>query len=171
MHAGRALLLTVLILGLSSCAPSTPTEETSPIPFTSPPQKTEPPSATATPEPGFGLDVPTPSPGLGVVTGRIVATSPAARAFLAGDIYLAPIIHTEGETSMPFIRLKPEEDPKATLRNEENAFAVVDVPPGEYGVIVHTPVNDYIVPEAEGSALIIEVEADETLNLGVIELQ
>ena len=72
---------------------------------------------------------------------------------------------------MPFIRLKPGEDPKATLRNEENEFAVVDVPPGEYGVIVHTPVNDYVIPGAEGRALTIEVEEDEILDLGVIELQ
>jgi hypothetical protein len=146
-------------------------EDESPIPFTSPPQKTEVPSPTATPGPETGLQVPTPSPGLGVVTGNIVAVSPAARAFLAGDIYLAPIIHTEGETPMPFIRLKPDKDPKATLRNEENEFAVVDVPPGEYGLIIHTPVNDYVVPEGEGKALIIEVKADETLDLGVIELQ
>lgn len=171
MHAGRALLLAVLVLGLSSCGQGTPTEEESPTPFTSPPQKTEIPSPMMTPEPDSGLQAPTPSPGLGVVTGRVVAVSPAGRAFLAGDIYLAPMIHTEGETSMPFIRLKPDEDPKATLRNEENEFAVVDVPPGEYGVIIHTPVSDYVVPGGEGEALIIEVKEDEILDLGVIELQ
>ncbi len=72
---------------------------------------------------------------------------------------------------MPFIRLKPDEDPKATLRNEENEFAIVDVPPGDYGLIIHTPVSDYVVPEGEGKALIIEMKKDEILDLGVIRLQ
>jgi hypothetical protein len=117
------------------------------------------------------MQPPTPLPGRGVVTGRIIATSPAARASLAGDIYLAPIINTNGKTPMPFIRLAPDEDPKATLRNEKNEFAIIDVPPGEYGIILHTPVSDHLVPDSEGGFMIIEVEENEILDLGTIELQ
>ncbi|RMF29576.1 MAG: hypothetical protein D6759_13610, partial [Chloroflexi bacterium] len=78
---------------------------------------------------------------------------------------------TQGSTPVPFIRIKPGEDPKATLRNEANEFAILNVPPGEYGIVIHTPVNDYVVPDGAGGFLTIQVKEGEVVDLGVIELR
>jgi hypothetical protein len=91
--------------------------------------------------------------------------------FLGGDIYLASIRYTEGQNQLPFIRLDPDNDPKATLRNEAKEFAIVNVPPGEYGIVIHTPINDYIVPDGEGGFRILEVKENTVIDLGLIELR
>lgn len=163
----RMTVLVVLALGLVSCGQGRPNTEASPLETASPEKTSLPTSPLATPD--SSLEVPTPSPGLAVVTGRLVAVSPAASPFLAGDIYLAPVIQSEGATPMPFIRLEPDEDPKATLRTEEEEFAIVNVAPGEYGLIVHTPVSDYLVMD-NGEPLIVEVKEDEIINLGDVEI-
>ncbi len=170
VHRGNLLLILLVILGLglTACRQSAPTEVESPLPLRSPqeapatsPPETSPPS----------LQVPTPSPGTAVVRGQLVAVAPSARMFLAGEIYLAPLVYTQGSTPVPFIRIKPGEDPKATLRNEANEFAILDVPPGEYGIVIHTPVNDYVVPDEAGGFLTIQVKEGEVVDLGVIELR
>jgi hypothetical protein len=105
-----------------------------------------------------------------VVTGRIVATSPSARALLSGDIYLAPVQYAEGTEPFPYIRLDPDRDSKATLRNEQGEFAILSVQPGTYGLIIHTPVSDYVIPDGKGGFLIIELEPDQLLDVGSVEL-
>ena len=160
------ILLIVLGLGLPACHRGETGEAVSPL--QSPLMI---PLATASPIPPPPLDVPTPSPGLGVVRGQLVAVTPSARAFLAGEVYLAPLIYTQGTTPMPFVRLKPGEDPRASLRNEANEFAIVDVPPGKYGIVLHTPATDYVVPAGQGNFLLVEVKGGEVLDLGVIELR
>lgn len=162
------------VLFLPACGRDTPTntpespiEQMSPQ-LESPLDAPTPVPPTATP---VALEVPTPAPGLGVVHGSIESVSPETRMYLAGEIYLAPQKHTEGETSLPLIRLEVGKDPKATLRNEANEFAIVDVPPGEYGLVLHTPINDYIITDESGGFRIIDVKADQVMDLGVIELR
>ena len=165
----KLLLLVVLILSVSSCQGTSSIQEESPISPNSPLPRTQASPTEETSE--SDLQVPTPSPGFGVVTGQIVAAVPAARPFLAGDIYLAPVIHAEGEASLPFIRLKPDEDPKADRRNQQNEFVFVDVPPGNYGLIVHTPISNYLVSDGEGDTLVVEVKKNEVLDLGRIDFE
>ena len=116
------------------------------------------------------LDIPTPSPGFGIVHGTVIAASKSSKIYLTGDIYLAPVIYSDGSVSVPFLRLDTQNDPKADLRNTNGDFAFLDVPPGEYGIIIHGLVSDYIVPD-HNEFLIIEVKSDETLDLGVIEIE
>ncbi|MEM3433444.1 MAG: hypothetical protein QXP27_04665 [Candidatus Methanomethyliaceae archaeon] len=158
------ILFAVLGLGLFACNQYRTGGNISPLrsPLISP---------AATESFSLSLEVPTPSPGFGVVRGRLVAVAPSARAFLAGDIYLAPVIYTQGSTPIPFVRVKTGEDPKANLRNQANEFAIVDVPPGKYGIVLHTPVSDYVVSDEAGGFLIIEVREGEVLDLGVVELR
>jgi hypothetical protein len=106
-----------------------------------------------------------------VVRGFLEAVSPEYRAFLAGDVYLAQVRYTEGDVPIAYLRLDPDRDVKATLRNESNEFAILDVPPGDYGLIVHTVAGDYVVPDSEGGYLEINVLADQTLDLGVLEMR
>jgi len=160
-------LVTVLGLGLPACRQSEVREAISPLHPQSP--LPIPTTAMSQPSPPL-LQVPTPAAGLGVVRGQLVGSSPSSREFLAGEIYLAPLVYAQGATPIPFVRLKPDEDPRATLRNEANEFVIVDVPPGKYGIVIHTPLRDYVVPDEEGGFLIIEVQEGKIFDLGVIEL-
>jgi hypothetical protein len=117
------------------------------------------------------LEIPQPKPDLGVVRGQFVAKNAVARAMISGDYYLAPVIYTQGKVEIPFVSLDIQKDPKATLRNLNYEFAFVDVPPGEYGIIVHTPVSDYVIPDGAGGFRLIKVETGKVIDLGVIELE
>jgi len=164
----RAGLLLYIGIVLAACRSRTLVVETSnsPLPFMSPQEVV---SDLVTEAPDF--QVPPPSPGLGVVHGRLVTASPAGRAFLAGDIYLASLREMEGSAALTFIRLAPDEDPKASLRNEGNEFAILDVEPGQYALVIHTPVSDYVVPDNAGGYLVVEVEEGEIVDLGAIRVE
>lgn len=117
------------------------------------------------------LTTPSAKADTGVVRGRLKAEPSVELVLFTGDIYLAPVIYMEGEIRVPFLSLDETTDPKASLRNSDNEFIVTDVPPGEYGVIVHTPVSDIVVPEAEYGFLIIEVVAGEVIDLGDLTVE
>ena len=153
---------------ISACGNDGPDETESPVSPISPQNAPAIAQSTATPVP---LEIPTPSPGTSTVHGLIKSTTPETRAVLAGDIYLAAIIYTDGQHRLPFMSLDPNNDPKATLRNEANEFAIVNVPPGEYGIIVHTPISDYIVPDGEGGFRTLELQENTVIDLGLIELR
>jgi hypothetical protein len=77
----------------------------------------------------------------------------------------------DGEAQMPFIRLAPDEDPKALLRSESDEFAIVDVQPGEYALVIHTPVSDYVVPSSDGGHLLVEIVENQIVDLGTIRVE
>jgi hypothetical protein len=119
------------------------------------------------------LVIPTPSAGMGIVKGQFSLTNTEQRIILIADIFLAPLVYSEGTVSIPFIRLDPDNDPMATLRNQRDEFAFVDVAPGEYGIILHGPVTDYVVPseDSETGFLIVTVKPGETTDVGIIEIK
>lgn len=164
-----SVLLGLVSIALYACQPSTTETFESPLPFESPMTSSE---TTPSPVSAPTLEIPTPSSGLSVVAGRLVATSPSGRALLSGDIYLAPVQYAEGGTEpFPYIRLDPDQDAKATLRNEQGEFVILAVQPGSYGLVIHTPVSDYVVPDGEGGFLVLELEPDQLVDVGSIELQ
>lgn len=115
------------------------------------------------------LPVGNPAPGTGNVRGKFIADTPAARVFLAGEIYLAPVVFSEGQVSLPFISLNVGSDPKAVARSEDGEFVFENVKPGYYGIVLYTPVSQYLAPDGTGrDVLYIEVEAGQTLELGDI---
>ena len=119
------------------------------------------------------LEIPTPTSGLGIVRGKFSLLNPDRRIILIADIFLASIVNSEGNISVPFIRLDPDNDPVATLRNQIDEFAILDVPPGEYGMVLHGPLTDYVVPDADSPVgfLIVVVKPNEITDIGVIEIK
>lgn len=117
------------------------------------------------------LTIPTPAPNTAVVHGQIGEVAPENRMFLSGEIYLAPVVELQGDNPLPFIRLEPDKNPKATTRNDTQEFIISDVEPGNYGLVFHTPIDDWILPAENRSFRIIEVTAGETIDLGEIDLQ
>jgi len=162
------VLLGLVSIALCACQPSATETFESPLAFESP---MTPGEVTPSPASSPQLEIPTPSSGLSVVAGRLVATSPSGRALLSGDIYLAPVQNAEGTEPFPYIRLDPDNDAKATLRNKQGEFAILAVQPGSYGLVIHTPVNDYVVPDGKGGFLVLELEPDQLVDVGSIELQ
>ncbi len=112
------------------------------------------------------LALSSPAPGTGNVRGRFVADTPSARVYLAGEIYLAPVIFSEGKISLPFVSLNVGVDPKATARTEDGEFVFESVKPGYYGLVLYTPVSQYLAPDAAGiDVMYIEVEDGQTVEL------
>ncbi len=136
----------------------------------------QPNSPLAVPNPRV-LEIPEPDEESGIVYGRLIAETPGARSLLSSIIYLAPveptIVTTESgdEIEVKFIGLVPDRDPQADLTNDQGEFAILNVPPGEYGIVLWTPVDSYIVPDEETSFLYLTVEAGEALDLGDVVIQ
>jgi len=127
-----------------------------------------------TPESNLSSDpliVPQPKPGLGVVHGKLVAESAAAKAIIIGDYYLGPVIYTTGQQKLPFVSLDLQRDQPASMLNALNEFVFVDVTPGEYGIVIHTPVSDYVLPDGKGGILLFTVEPNKVIDLGEINIE
>jgi hypothetical protein len=122
--------------------------------------------------PEGALNIPALEAGLGGVRGKFVAETRDAQSFLVGDIYLAPVIYSQGKTSIPFVSLDPAKDPKAALRNRDQEFAFVNIKPGLYGLVIHSPVSDYLALDPNtGGSLRFEVKPDEMIDLGTIVIK
>ena len=158
----------LLLLSIGACRLVEPAgQPESPLTFNSP---------LAASAPVQTLDLPTVSSESGQIYGRFVEESPAARVFLAGQLYLAPVVYgnkvQEEDPDVPFISLNVGVDPIADLRNDAGEFAFLDVPPGEYGLVLYTPVKSYLVPDSTGqSPLYLNIQAGEALGLDDIILK
>jgi hypothetical protein len=45
------------------------------------------------------------------------------------------------------------------------------VAPGEYGIVIHTPVSDYVLPDGKGGILLFTVEPNKVIDLGEINIE
>lgn len=116
----------------------------------------------------YTLEAPALAEGTGAVHGRLVAGSESARIFMAGQVYLAPFRQSEGEVSIPYVSVDTSADPLEDMRTPEGEFMVLDVPPGEYGLVVYTPLTSYLAPGDNNGLMIIEVVAGEIYDVGQI---
>ena len=117
------------------------------------------------------LVIPEPSADSAVVYGQLTAKDAVGQSYLAGDVYLAPIIYSEGEMQFPFVSLDVDRDPKETQRTKDHRFLFVDIPPGVYGIVIHTPVSDYVVLDDIEGFRYIEVSAGDVIDLGIITIE
>lgn len=106
--------------------------------------------------------VPMPGADMSVVTGQIVDQL-TGKAPLEGVVYLGKL--TSMDTGAPIVSLHKNEDPRA-IPNPDGFFAITDVPPGEYGVILLTPDISFLLDKDNGDSLLIEIKAGETLDVG-----
>jgi len=180
------LLFGLLLIGLSSCSqpPEATTTPTILAPTSGYPAPYDPSQDTGYPGPAFltpvipddsnlsdALDIPEPSADTAIVYGQLTANDGTGRSFLAGDVYLAPVIYSQGEMEIPFVSLDIDNDPKASQRTKNHQFLFVDVAPGTYGIVIHTPVNDYVVLDDVEGFRYVEVSAGDVIDLGVIPIE
>ncbi len=112
--------------------------------------------------------VPTPSPGLATVTGILVENF-TQLAPTESTVYLGKLIETDA--GLPIISLNREIAP-TSLPLPDGRFAISDVMPGKYGIILYNPDINFLIddPQNPEVSLIITVAEDQTLDLGKINI-
>jgi hypothetical protein len=126
------------------------------------PAPPESPPSSAAPS---TLEIPTPSPGKGVVIGEVV-DSQTQQAPFEVILYLGGMIQMDN--GIPVVRLDRETAPFA-IPVQDGRFAIADVEPGEYGVIVFSPDGSFMADNPDGSgSLVVKVTPGETVDVGRI---
>lgn len=127
---------------------------------------------------GCAQDFPTPTDGTGVVCGGVISASPTTKYLLAGDFYLAPVIYTKAkledgkEIDVPFVSLNVGTDKIADIKTETGGFVFLNVPPGEYSVVIYTPIQSFLFHDGTGqNTLMFTVEAGEVEQLAQLPLE
>ena len=111
--------------------------------------------------------VPSPSPGKGVVVGRLTATDPVAMIGLT--IFLGDIVNVGDGTHAAF--LNRQKAPIGRLDATTGRFYFTDVLPGQYSLIiseVEVGGRAYMAPS--GDVQVVEVIADQITDLGDVWL-
>jgi hypothetical protein len=116
--------------------------------------------------------IPTAASGLAVVTGRMVMMDPLGKPYLTG-LYLGNTLYAAEEAeSPPLVSFSELESPEAVQDVETGQFVFTDIPPGEYALIIWTPVFSMIVIDPDtGHEMIFQVEADQLKDLGTISVR
>ena len=117
------------------------------------------------------LNIPKPSPGTGVVIGQLLAIDidGKARPYLS-VLYLGHILRESNDKNTAFlIYFSEETDIKGIQDPKTGYFYFYDVPPGEYGIILWTPVGSMPLYNPETQEYIIfTLKPQEIINLGTI---
>ena len=107
----------------------------------------------------------------------VISETPATKYLLAGDFYLAPVIYSKAkledgsEIDIPFVSLNVGSDKVADIKTESGGFVFLDVPPGEYGVVIYTPVQSFLFHDGAGQqTLMFEIAGGEVKRLDPISL-
>lgn len=164
-------LLTVGMLmafSFAACGPGqvfgptlTPTPTNTPIP-TNTPEPTATPTSTPTPEPTATATL---VPTTGKVTGKIVDKD-TGRPLEAIHLFMPTVV----QSSDGYMLNRKGNDP-STETDASGVFAFADVPPGTYALALTKNWPFSVAADEEGSALILEVVAGETLDVGVIRVE
>lgn len=184
-------LVSIILLFLVGCSnpTSTPTEtevvpETPQIPVGYPyPYPVVEVTEIYTPDPGYppplvtpffanlpeSLEIPEPSPDLGVIVGQLLTPGPGGEPYYA-TLYLAQTIEASEAGYPPIISFSENQDPVAQ-QDKSGRFLFVNIPPGEYALAIWSPISSTVIQDPEtGDYLVFEVKAGEITDLGVISI-
>jgi hypothetical protein len=124
--------------------------------------------ATAIAPTSVVLTIPEPSDVAGVVTGQLVDT--AGKPYV-GTLYLGKAIYSNQPEMGPVISFS-EQDPRAILDPATGTFVQGDVVPGEYGLVLWTPVGSNVITDpTTGEHFLFEVVAGQVTDLGSITVE
>jgi len=114
-------------------------------------------------EPG-DFAVPTPADDAAVVWGQIVDEQ---TGFAPPECSIALGRLMEMDSGVPVVSLHRDDAPVATP-STEGWFAIADVPPGEYGMVLVTPDVSFLLDNGKGGSLMLDLEAGDAVSLGQI---
>jgi hypothetical protein len=108
------------------------------------------------------------TPATGTVVGRL--TSSVGMQVNNTPVYLAPVFW-DAERKQGAFALDGSTSP-STISKEDGVFIISGIQPGEYAIIVGEIIGTSVVIQDEkGDALVINVEADKTINLEVLDVK
>ena len=123
-------------------------------------------SATQTHTMPDDIDIPAPSEGTAVVHGELISLSAESSPYIAPALYLGTLMTSENGAFLGSISV--DEDPEGQQASN-GKFVFTDVPPGNYGLFIWTPVNAFIIKdEKTAEPIVLEVTAGQTYDLGTI---
>ena len=106
----------------------------------------------------------TPEPGKGAVVGSVTLVATSGEETM---VFLAPFFHDEGTSDGYFI-LEPSVHPHAYLQ-EDGRFQLTNVEPGEYILLIGRTPEAATAIRADDQPRILQVSADEVLDIGEIQ--
>lgn len=113
--------------------------------------------------------IPTPSEGLSIVTGLLLIDGEESRPYIS-VLYLGSTLKSSDPSFPPMIALSESDDPQAMQDPLTGRFLFTDVKPGTYALVIWTPASSFPILDETGQHLLIEVQAGEVKDLGVIPI-
>ncbi len=116
------------------------------------------------------LVIPTPSNGTAVIHGVLISLSEDNTPYIAPALYLGTLLtsNSDNGNGVYLGSISIDDDPEGQQASN-GKFVFTDIPPGNYGLFIWTPVNAFIIKdERTTEPIILEVNADETYDLGKI---
>jgi hypothetical protein len=164
-----AIFMFLIIAGLLAACQSEPQAQATPVaPATA--AAVAPSASTSAPAASGPRQIPTASADKAVIHGvvRQVDTNKPLGEAEGVDVFLAQVLHS-ADSSMTMSSLDkttaPRSDPDA-----QGVFVFADVPPGEYALVVRSPLTEVVARQANDTSkdLVVTVTAGQTLDVGEI---
>lgn len=156
--------LFILIAGGCRAQPH-PTCTPSPLPTAPSSPLIAPVAEPSSPPPG-PTPISTPVPTRGAITGQLIGRE-SGRPAGGAIVYLGNISYLQPD-SIPVITMRQRASPH-TMADESGYFALLDLEPGTYALILWTPMNSSVIDDPEtGETLLVTVEAGVITELGKI---
>ena len=115
------------------------------------------------------LVVPAPSSGRAVVIGQLVNAQDNSP--LLTTLYLS-IAETKDDPNLPpKVHFSADSDPMAVQDIDTGQFMFSEVAPGKYAIVVLTASESFFLKDSAGNTLVIDVQADETKDVGVFAIE
>lgn len=111
-----------------------------------------------------------PEKGQAVLAGRILAhfgDTDKLEPVVLSAVYLAPVLR-EADGTPSVASLDSNLDPSSGT-DPEGYFVFENVPPGQYGFVIYYGVTHYLIRDDDGKQMLITLEPDQVLDLGVIQ--
>lgn len=152
---GSLIILGIMMLSISGCKKNLRQQSISPQ---SPPIY-----------PTTIINIPTPLPQTGAVTGQLLTPNEQGRPYIS-ILYLGNVIRPINDSSaMPLISFSEESSIRGVQDQETGRFYFLNVPPGEYAIIIWTPVMSMPLRDpVTKQEIIFRVEPDKITDLGTI---
>lgn len=115
--------------------------------------------------------IPSPEGNLAVVHGTLLTLGDNL-PYLAPSLYLGQILKPDDEPESTLIlsAISIEEDPIA-VQAVDGKFVFIQIPPGEYGLFIWTPMSLFLIEDVEtGQPILVDVKPGEILDLGTIHV-
>ena len=109
------------------------------------------------------LPIPTPQTNTGVIHGKLLSldsNKPVefSKIVLASKVYIDPENHF-------FISIKENTSPQ-TISSESGYFIIINIPPGEYLLVLTTPSNTFPVVDDNSEEINLSITGGELIDLG-----